>query len=167
MPHPSPARLILPALLLALLLSAGACQPDLPDEGVLPGVEPTAPANDQQPANAADPRSIETLAGGWRVAGIDGEQFDEAYGLGLYATDSLIYWEPTCAGQERLYTLDGTGFSASIPPSEGPAITCDIALPERLDDLWAAMDMATTAERLPDNSVRLSGGGRSVTLFSQ
>lgn len=156
-----------PITLVPLALLAGCEDPAARDSAPVPGATTVAepePAATQAPADA---RAVETLAGGWRVAGIDGEAFDETYGLALYGTDRLLYWEPDCAGQERRYVIDGTSFSASVPPSDGPRIVCDIGLPDRLPDVWAAVDMATTIERLPDNSVRLSGGGRSLTLFSQ
>ena len=113
-----------------------------------------------------------TLAGHWRVAGIDGKPFDESYGLAISADDSTIWWAPRCAGYERFYALDGT--RAHFAPADGqfhkdgsPRIVCQIGIPSRLPDVFRALDSADRAVRTPANAVEISGGGHSLTLFSQ
>ena len=116
------------------------------------------------------------LAGEWRVAGIDGKDFNEPYGLALSADASEIWWEPRCAGVGRGYTISGNairfGWAASRgpEPQPGPANApegCAIGLPERLADVMLALDSAERIERTPSNGVEISGGGHSLLLFSQ
>ncbi len=118
-----------------------------------------------------------SLAGEWRVAGIDGEDFDEPHGLALSADEEEIWWEPRCARQSVRYRIVNDRFIVVEPPAPSPAppgaepppplATCTIGLPPRLVDVMTAIDAADHIERTPENGVRLSGNGRSVTLFSQ
>lgn len=112
-----------------------------------------------------------SLAGEWRVAGIDGRAFDEPYGIALSADESEIWWEPRCAGQSVRYKIRGTRFATPGPPRGGPAsepaAVCKIAIPPRLPDVMTAIRAADRIERTPANGVRISGDGHSLTLFSQ
>lgn len=148
---------------LALALGLGACERP-PDP---PATDATPVATPAPPVAGDDAGPVETLAGGWRVTGIDDEDFDEAYGLAFYATDTLFYWDPACAGQERLYTIDGTDFSAETVESEAPPILCEAILPDRLPEVWRAFDNARAIEPTAEGGVRISGGGYSVTLLRQ
>ena len=125
-------------------------------------------------ADTALSSSVIDLAGEWRVAGIDGESFDEPYGLALRADGAEIWWEPRCAGIIRSYTIKGTAFATAPRTSEPPADTrspqrpvCAIGLPPRLGDVRDVLDGAETIQRTSANGIRISGGGRSLTLFSQ
>ena len=112
---------------------------------------------------------VETLAGEWRVAGVDGREFDEPYGLALSASESEIWWNPRCARQSLGYRIEGTRF-VFVPPSEMPKeqlVVCVIAIPPRLPEVMSAIRSADRIERTPENGILLSGGGHSVTLFSQ
>ena len=121
-----------------------------------------------------------SLAGEWRVAGIDGREFNESYGLALSADESELWWEPRCAGVAVEYRIEGTRFSArrpavAPPPAAGSAeppaapapAVCAIGLPERLEEVMAAIRAADRIERTQANGVLISGNGRSVTLFGQ
>lgn len=46
-------------------------------------------------------------------------------------------------------------------------VVCEIGYPPEVPQIWQAMDAADTIERTADNGVLISGGGRSVLLFSQ
>lgn len=119
----------------------------------------------------------ESLAGEWRVAGIDGKEFDEPYAIALSADDTDIWWEPRCARQSVHYRIVGERFvvvepPAAPPPPPGaepppPPAVCAIGLPERLPEVMNAIRSANRIERTPANGVRLSGGGHSITLFAQ
>ena len=120
-----------------------------------------------EPANAGAPA---TLAGEWRVAGIDGEDFDESYGIALSADREEIWWEPRCAGAHVAYRIAGARFEVAPRPPRGarpPAPVCKIAPPPRLTEVMDAIRAADRIERTPQNGVRLSGHGHSLTLFSQ
>lgn len=120
---------------------------------------------------------VETLAGHWRVAGIDGEALNERTAIALSADDSEIWWDPRCAGVIVPYRIVNERFIVvstpeAPPPPPGsepvpPPPVCTIGLPPRLSDAMNAIRAADTIERTPANAVRLSGGGRSITLFSQ
>ena len=118
-----------------------------------------------EPATSDGPA---TLAGEWRVAGIDGEPFDEPYGIALSADDGEIWWEPRCAGVKVAYRLSGARFEA--PPAlqpPPPVAVCKIGQPPRLAEVMKAIRAADRIERTAANGIRLSGKGRSLTLFSQ
>ncbi len=119
-----------------------------------------------------DPRHVSSLAGEWRVAGIDGASFDEPVGLALSGDATQIWWQPRCAGMARIYRIDDASisFTSADPPrkpGEPTPPVCAIGLPPRLPELFHALDAATRIERTPANGILISGGGRSVTLFSQ
>ena len=121
--------------------------------------------------------SVGTLEGAWRVAGIDGEPFDEPYGIALSADGEEIWWEPRCAGQSVRYRIVNERFIVvEDPPSPPPApgsdapparAVCAIGLPPRLPEIMSAIRAADRIERTPQNGLLLSGNGRRVTLFSQ
>lgn len=149
-----PAPLALAAILLA---------------GCAPTGTPPAPAAEEAaaaPVALPHPPAVD-LAGQWRVAGIDGEPFDRPYGIALTADAQRLWWEPVCARQGRDYAISGNAFSAIPPASEPPQPVCDIAFPAELAQIWSALDAADRIERTAANGVRIAGGGRSVTLFSQ
>ena len=125
-----------------------------------------------------------TLEGAYRVAGIDGVPFDEPYGLALGASEREIWWSPRCAGHAIEYRIEGARFVAKVPeslrstkpspsqapnepPPPPPPLICGIAPPPRLSEVMAALLAGERIERTPQNGILISGGGRSVTLFSQ
>ncbi len=161
---------------LAITLALAGCAPEVEDDGeqlqTLPandGVENPAPP---PPSLAISP--IETLAGEWRVAGIDGEPFDQPYGLALSADGEEIWWEPRCANFAFSYRIEGiritTGAdrpSNPVEPGAPPPPVCTVGIPPRLNEVARALDLADTVGRLPSNGVWIAGGGHSITLFSQ
>jgi hypothetical protein len=155
-----------PAALVALALAS--CQPadsapPLPADTGEPAASPAPPAAASQ---------VTSLAGDWRVAGIDGADFNEPYGLALKSDDERLWWEPLCARQGRRYRISGgaIAFSALDPPPRAGETTvpvCLIAPPARLADVMRALDAAQTVERTPQNGILIAGGGHSLLLFSQ
>ncbi|MDF1835918.1 MAG: hypothetical protein P1U62_13700 [Alteraurantiacibacter sp. bin_em_oilr2.035] len=117
--------------------------------------------------------AIASLVGEWRVAGIDGQSLDEPHGIALSANEEEIWWAPRCAGMIYSYKIDDTDFATGPRTSQPPADTrtpppvCTIGLPPRLIDVTRVLDQAERIGRTPENGVRISGGGRSLTLFSQ
>jgi len=161
-------------VLAALALAACSPEPDAGDEQLA-----TLPANgvgeDHAPPPQSQPLSpVETLAGEWRVAGIDGEPLDETYGIALSANGEEIWWEPRCANFAFAYTINGLRISTGgaepalpIEPGAPPPPVCTIAIPPRLAEVGRALDLAETAGRTPSNGVLIEGGVHSLTLFSQ
>lgn len=159
--------------LLAAACAAPAPEPEPnPDTAVssADAPAPTSSATSPTAAPTAEPAAsgtkVATLEGEWRVAGIDGGGFNEPYGIALSADTQKIWWEPACAGQDRHYTIEGLRFEPTNP-DVGIRTVCEIGLPERLPDVWRAIDAADRIERTASNGVLLSGGGHSVLLFSQ
>jgi hypothetical protein len=140
-----------------------------------------SPASETEAATPATPSSRSsqaapvTLAGEWKVVGIDGNDLNEPYGIALSANASEIWWEPRCAGMVRGYSIKGTAIRFGSAPSLGPPPrpgtpprpVCAIGLPPRLFDVVRVLDAATLVQRTPANGVGISGGGHSLLLFSQ
>ena len=148
---------------LALLMAVCGCQAPM---------SPPPPPYEAPPGPPLQGQALTTLAGEWRVAGIDGKSFDESYGLALSADDSTIWWAPRCAGYERSYELDGIHAHFALTDAEfhkdgSPRIVCQIGIPSRLPEVFRAIDSADRVVRTPSNAIEISGGGHSLTLFSQ
>ena len=156
-------RFLAPLRALAAVALAG-CAPAAPDP-----TDPV-PIPEERPA----PAPVATLAGEWRVAAIDGRDFDEPYGLALSADAEEIWWAPRCAGLVRTYRITGSrltigpakGTRTPRPGEPGPAV-CAIGRPPRIDEVTRAIDSATAIRRTASNGVELSGGGHSLLLFTQ
>jgi hypothetical protein len=145
------------AALWAATVLLGACQRI---EAPTPAPSPTASAP------APSPEAPSTLVGEWRVAGIDGEPFDEPYGLGLSADARLVWMEPRCAGVARSYRISG-GRIAFGPDPDARNEVCAIGMPPRTADVLRALDAAETIRRTPSNGIEIAGGGHSLALYSQ
>ncbi len=159
----------------ALTLALFACSPEPePEEQVTTLPAPGGPENPPPAPPSQAITQIETLAGEWRVAGIDGAPFDEPYGLALSASTQEIWWEPRCANFAFSYRIDGlritTGEgrpSAPVEPGAPPPPVCAIGIPPRLGDVARALDLAEYVGRTASNGVLIEGGGHSLTLYSQ
>lgn len=106
------------------------------------------------------------------MAGIDGAEFNEPYGLALSGSAQELWWEPRCAWIVRSYRIAGAaidfGPPLNAPPPGAPTPpVCTIAPPPRIADVMRALDAATSIGRTPQNGVEISGGGHSLLLFSQ
>jgi len=153
---------------LLLVATATACgQPAGPDRPI-----PPTPAPPSQATPAPEPPAVGSLAGEWRVAGIDGGSVDEPVGLSLTGNEQQLWWEPRCAGVARAYRIQGRRitFSSAQPPAPPGSPTppvCSIGLPPRLDEVARALDDASSITRTPANGVLISGPTHSLTLFAQ
>ena len=156
----------------ALILLAGAALPACQPVDSPPG--PARPGETTAPAPAVAPASLE---GEYRVAGIDGTEVGGNIGIALSITDKLIWFDPRCAGFNWSYTYAEGVISTDRPQKPRttdsalvagvPAPTCRIAVHPEQQRLATALDAVTRAERTPSNGIELSGGGHSVTLYSQ
>ena len=124
-------------------------------------------------ASAPQLRPVTSLAGHWRVAGIDGQPVEDSVGLALSGNKEEVWWEPRCALLVRGYRIRGSRFFALSPPSYRasrggpPRIMCPIAPPEAMTKVLRALESGTTVRRTENNGVEISGGGHSLLLFSQ
>ena len=155
--------------LLAAAMSACQAAPVIPSQSEASLTEASpAPA----PTLTQTPSTVSTLEGAWRVAGIDGADLDEAYGIALTGSAKEVWWEPRCAFIVRSYHITGTAiaFGPAIgapKPGEMPPPVCTIAPPPKMAGVLRALDAANAIERTPQNGLLISGGGHSVLLFSQ
>jgi hypothetical protein len=134
--------------------------------------EPVDAPEPVEPPAAQPPAPVQSLAGSWRVAGIDGTALDEPVGLALTGDERQLWWEPRCAGAARAYRIDGPriSFASTLEPRAAGAPTppvCAIGLPSRLGDVMRALDEATSIARTQSNGVLIAGPRHSVTLYSQ
>lgn len=144
------------ALALAALL-AGACRQE-------PPALPQAGSGSSSPVVSAPSEAPASLIGEWRVAGIDGQPVDAPIGIALSIGTQEIGFDPRCAGFAWDYNYSA-GTLETI--RRNPTAICTIGYDPVLDRLADALDGVTTARRTPANAIELSGGGHSVTLFSQ
>ena len=153
-------------VLLALLAALSACErPAQP--APQPDAPPPVPAPERPPA-----ASVTSLAGEWRVAGIDGGEVDQPVGLALTGNRDQLWWEPRCAGVARTYRIEGSrvtfGSTEAPRPAGSPAPpVCDIGLPPRLDEVVRALDDASRISRTESNGILIAGPSHSLMLFSQ
>jgi hypothetical protein len=140
----------------AVLLLAGAlaaCQ----QAGEAPAPEPSSSAP-------------ESLIGEYRVAGIDGAELTGPAGIALTIDQGHVSYQPTCAGYVWSYAYRAGALDIERRQEKlhhPPPPVCAIAVPPELDRLAAALEAANLARVTPANGIELSGGGRSVLLFSQ
>ena len=117
------------------------------------------------PHDNSPPQSVAvSLTGHWRIAAIDGRDLNEPQGLALVGDANQLWMEPRCAGLIRNYRISGNSFS-STPENVG--MVCMIGMPQSSGLAMQAIDVATRIERTPENGILLSGGGRSLLIFSQ
>jgi hypothetical protein len=149
-------------VLLILLAGLAACEPSRPVASAPADAVGGAPP----PPAASEPSAqVETLAGAWRVAGIDGSSLDEPVGLSLTGDAQQLWWEPRCAGVARAYRIEGQRIRFASNQTPGPV--CDIGQPPRLEEVTRALDNAASVARTPNNGILISGPAHSILLFSQ
>jgi hypothetical protein len=167
---------VLPSLLVACLL-AGCDSSQAPQKADPPETGQLAPRSDPVRTPPAAPTVVlpapESLVGEYRVAGIDGQPLDADVGIALSIDRTTLSFDPRCAGFVWNYSylrgrLDLKRAAPLNPPVDGvPAPVCAVAIPPDQRALGKALDSVERAGRSPENGVLLSGGGHSVTLFSQ
>lgn len=154
---------------LGLLMLLAACSP-APDTSTsnAPPAATQPPAATPTPSPAADAAPV-TLAGHWRVAGIDGAPLTGDYGLALSGNDTMLWWDPACAGYGIVYRIEGTRFITPPPPADNGEgrMVCEIGIPLELEQAWSALLAADRIVGTPSNGIELSGGGHSLLLYSQ
>lgn len=156
------------SLLLVGLVAVAACGE--PAQG--PAIEGGPPPETPPATTEAElPGRVNSLAGEWRVAGIDGLSLDEPVGLSLTGTDQQLWWEPRCAGMARTYRIEGRrvtfGPTETRTPGSPPPPVCAIAVGPRVHEVFRALDGAVSIVRTENNGVLISGPDHSVILFTQ
>lgn len=111
--------------------------------------------------------SVGTLIGEYRVAGINDAEIDAPIGLTLSISDRRIRFDGPCGEAEWDYQLTGTRLRTSRVASPNPDCLGTGRSHNLTIALAGALDAARQASRTPSNGIALSGGGQSVTLYSQ
>lgn len=145
--------------IIAALVLTACNQPSGTPESAATSEETGAPAPDAEP--------LTSLVGEYRLAGLDGRDFNESYGIAVSITDGRIDF-PNCKQIGWEYTFEEGKLTTERSPPGGPdAKPCSIDLPVRTLQFVTAIDAAEKAARTPANGIELTGDLRSVTLFSQ
>ncbi len=118
-------------------------------------------------------RAPQSLVGEYRVAGIDGEALDAAYGIALSITANeirfencqLVGWNYDYARGEL--TTDRIGQPEQASDEAPQRLPCAAPFPPDIAKMVVSIDEAIGARRLPSNAIELWGGGHSLTLFTQ
>lgn len=161
-----------------LACALAACSPAA-ENAAAPGGSDAQPVTSEKPAElpigATAPTSI---AGEWRVAGVNGEAIDIGWAMTASITADQISIQSQCMEFGRMYALDGTRLSKpdvppapEVPPATGPMpppppVCTRMFLPEE-QAVSKALQDADLAYRLPDGSLVLDGPGGSLTLYTQ
>src|SRR5690606_30446529 len=103
------------------------------------------------------------LAGEYRVAGIDGADVNLPHGISAVITDERIDIQSDCIRFAWTYRFE----NQLLVTEQAPVASCRRAFLPQEQALQQAVEAADVVRRTPSNGIELSGGGRSVTLFSQ
>ena len=134
--------------------------------GVLAACQQAAQVPAPRPSSSVPAR----LIGEYRVAGIDGAELTGPAGIALTIDQGHVSYAPTCAGYVWSYAYRDGALDIERRQEKihhPPPPVCAIAVPPELDRLAAALEATNRARVTPANGIELSGGGRSVLLFSQ
>lgn len=164
---------ILAGLALAGCGPAGEAPPAGPDEAPTataadggspkssPAPAPAGPAVAEVSAGAIV--SPDSLAGEYRIPGVDGRDIDLPHGISASIDEATIHVSAGCLRFAWTYRFEGARLVTQSTPGAG----CQRGLYPEEEAVRAAFDAADTVRRLPSNGIEFSGGGRSVILFSQ
>jgi hypothetical protein len=154
---------------LAVALALAGCQPSAETPPTssgadTPGARPAAPL----PAAAGEGEagaivSAGALVGEYRIAGVDGRDIDLPHGISASIDPTTIRVSADCLSFAWRYRFEG----ARLVTESTPVRSCRRGLMPEEEAIRAAFDAAQAVRRLPSNGIELTGGGRSVLLFSQ
>ena len=87
--------------------------------------------------------------------------------LAVAITADEIEFDAPCGGYAWRYTLDAGALQLSRTREPAASCLATARIHHAVFDTAAAIEAARRAERTPSNAIRLSGGGRSVELYTQ
>ena len=123
-----------------------------------PQSSPDAPGSDEvRSASALD------LSGHYRIEALGSQRL--TYALELSASDTMIWWEPGCAGQGLAYrdAPGGIEFYDARKVGETYAV-CDIGFPEYLPEFWSRLAGVHKVTIGDDRSLRIEVDGETWVL---
>ncbi|MCL9998761.1 MAG: hypothetical protein NBV68_05230 [Erythrobacter sp.] len=147
-------------LVLPFLAALAACNPASKSAEASPDA-----AGESEAVAGLSP--VPDLAGEFRVAGIDGAPLDLPFGLALSVSKDRIVFDAACGGYAWNYRLVGRTLRTTRIASPDPKCLATARIHHVVFDLAVAVDAATGAGRDGSNAIVLSGGGRTLTLYSQ
>ncbi len=162
-----------------LAAALAACQPAEPPSAQESGSQASPGQSVGQ--SAATPKPITDrrgtipprITGEYRVAGIDGRPLDAPFGIAVSIGGERIALASRCPGFAWSYTYQAGTIVLQDDPGGGLAreagtgTDCRSGFPSEYRDLARAFAAATSVRRPPANALEFTGGGHSVTLFSQ
>lgn len=119
------------------------------------------PVPTDSPEGPADPAM--ELTGEYRIAGVDGGDINLPHGITASIGEDRIDVTSQCVEMAWSYHLEG----ATLETTQIPVVTCDRGRYPEEEAVAAAFTAAREVGRTASNGLRFSGGGRSVTLFTQ
>ena len=130
-----------------------------------PGASAEPPPAPPSPTPSATPDIANDmwLVGEYRVAGVDGAAIDLQHAATVSIDTTRISFASECIAARWSYRLR----NESIGTEAIPTIACQRGLYPQERAMMEALGAATRATRTPANGIELSGGGTSITLFSQ
>jgi hypothetical protein len=156
--------LVLPVALLAACERSGEeLGGSAPELTPSPAAGPLASPVPGSPDGVGNLGVLSTLEGEYRVAGVDGGDIDLPHGISASISEDRIAVSSQCVEMAWSYRFEGDQLSTEAIP----LVTCDRARYPEEEAIDAAFTSAREVERTTSNGLRFSGGGRSVTLFSQ
>ena len=161
-------------LLLAALAACGPAEDAPPEESEQLREAPT-PAERGGPPPAVEGLDATEIEGEWRLAGVGEEVLSQPFGVAVSIRGDTIRTESGCVAWNWRYRLEDGAFEAvaqnrslvTAPPGSETARVCAGGPTEDERAIEAAMTRVDRAERRPDASLHLSGGGSSLTLYTQ
>lgn len=126
-----------------------------------PTSSPTARPDSEE--GEAEGITAAELTGEYRIAGVDGGDINLPHGITASIGADRIDVTSGCVEMAWSYRLEGAGLTTTSIP----VVTCDRGRYPEEEAIAAAFSAAREVERTASNGLRFSGGGRSVTLFSQ
>ena len=149
--------------LLAAALLLPACQAEAPP----PEPPPASSEADPGPGQPAIATGIITdpvpLEGEYRVAGIDGAEVDLPHAMTVSITPDTIRYTSQCVTGAWRYSFEGQQLMLD-PVVEA---VCDRGRYPEEEAIETAFSAATHVRRTAGTAIAFSGGGHSVTLYSQ
>ena len=142
---------------LSAVAALSACTP------VTSAEQPAVPVDTPTGLNASD------IAGEWRVAGVNGGEVNQSNGITASITDKTILINSGCVNMVYSYTLSNGTFSAALGQDVGgkPVMSCMRGLSDTENAIGDAIQKADTAKKDASNALVLSGGGTSLSLYTQ
>lgn len=148
------------AILSATVLLA-ACQP-APADPPPPATSTTGVTSESDPDAPGVPAPA-SLIGDYRVAGVDGAAVDLEWGMSVSINATTIRLVSQCVTPQWRYRYEGGAITTESMLVE----ICEREMAPAEAAANAALDGAEQVTRTPENGLEITGGGHSITLFSQ